>query len=71
MGKSLAMAKKRGPAPKPDERRESSMAFRCKADYKDWVIRLARKHRMTPSQLIDAALVRFAEAADFEAPPER
>lgn len=37
------MAKRRGPEPKPDGRREAQVAFRGRPGYVNWVVRLARK----------------------------
>ena len=65
------MAKKRGPKPSAEGPREALIALKCRQEYKDWVSRLARKHRTTPSHIIDVALVKFAEADGFEPPPER
>jgi hypothetical protein len=71
MGTARVMAKKRGPAPKPEERRDQFISFKCKGDYKDWVKDFARKLRTTPAQLIDQALVKYAESQGHGAPPER
>lgn len=45
--------------------------MKCRKAYKAWVEALAQKHRTTPSQIIDMALVKFAEATGFDPPPDR
>jgi hypothetical protein len=57
--------------PRREGPRDALIALKCRQAYKDWVVSLARKHRTTPSQIIDNALVKFAEADGFPAPPER
>jgi hypothetical protein len=71
MGAPAVAKKKTGPKPTPEGPRESLIALKCRRPYKEWVIALARKHRTTPSQIIDRALVAFAEADGFDPPPER
>lgn len=68
------VAKKRskpGPKPTPDGPREALIAMKCRPEYKDWVQRFADQNRVTPSQLLDIALVRLAAEQGFEAPPKR
>ena len=51
----LEMAKKKtGPKPKP-ESRDSLIAMKCRASYKEWVVRIATAERSTPSDLLDRA----------------
>lgn len=71
MSAAAVAKKKTGPKPTPLGPREALIALKCRQPYKDWVIALARKHRMTPSQIIDKALVDFAQADGFGPPPER
>lgn len=71
MGVAGAVAKKTGPKPKPDGPRDTLIAIKCRKAYKQWLEALARKHRTTPSQVIDMALVKFAEFDGFDPPPER
>jgi hypothetical protein len=54
-----------------DEVPDATLVIKCRHPYKEWVVALARKHRTTPSQIIDRALVAFAEADGFDPPPER
>jgi hypothetical protein len=65
------MAKKTGPKPSQEGPRDTLIARKCRKAYKEWVESLARKHRTTPSQIIDIALVNFAESTGFPAPPDR
>ena len=67
----LVAKNKTGPKPKPEGPREAMISMKCRQSYKDWVEALAKKHRITPSQIIDRALVEFAKANGFAAPPER
>lgn len=71
MGIVGAVAKKTGPKPKHDGPRDALIALKCRKAYKEWLESLARKHRTTPSQIIDMALVKFAEFDGFDPPPER
>jgi hypothetical protein len=71
MGAGLTVAKKTGPKPSSEGPRTDLIAFKCRAAYKAWVVKLAKKHRTTPSDLIDRALVRFAAEDGFEEAPER
>lgn len=70
-GASAVARKTTGPKASSEGPRDALIAMKCRQAYKDWVIRLAQKHRTTPSQIIDRALVTFAEQDGFEAPPER
>jgi hypothetical protein len=72
-GAAGAVAKKKKPGPKPSKEgpRESLIALKCRDEYKVWVSDFSRKLRTTPSQLIDQALVAFAESKGFKPPPER
>lgn len=47
------------------------IALKCRQAYKDWVADFAKLKRTTPSQLIDQALVAFAETEGHVPPPER
>jgi hypothetical protein len=68
---STVARKKTGPKPTPLGPREQLIAIKCRKAYKEWVVKLAGKHRVTPSQIIDRALVEFARLDGFEPPPER
>jgi hypothetical protein len=63
--------KKPGPKPNPEGPRKSLIAVKCRAEYKAWVVRLAKQRRITPSQLVDIALTRMAEQDGDVPPPER
>jgi hypothetical protein len=69
METTLAMAKKK----KLDngEQRDSLIAIRCRSTYKAWVESFARSERITPTSLVDIALVELAKTKGFEPPPER
>ena len=71
MGVAGVVAKKRGPKPTDEGPRDVLIGVKCRRAYKEWVARLARKHRITPSQIIDRALVVFAREDGFDPPPER
>lgn len=76
MGAVITVAKakdKKKPGPKPTEEgpKGALIALKCRQSYKDWVNEYARSRRTTPSQLIDQALVKMAEADGFKQPPER
>jgi hypothetical protein len=51
--------------------RDALIALKCRQEYKDWVNDLAREYRITPTQIIDRALVAFAKAEGRKPPPER
>lgn len=68
MSTGFVMAKKSSPQPGP---RTALIALKCRQEYKDWVSELAREYRVTPTQIIDRALVAFAKAEGRKAPPER
>jgi hypothetical protein len=68
---SAVAKKKTGPKPTPLGPREDLIAIKCRKAYKEWVVEYARSKRTTPSQLIDQALVKSAEADGFKLPPER
>ena len=65
------MAKKPGPKSGGDKPKDALIALKCRKEYKEWVESLAEKHRTTPSQIIDMALVKFAEIDGFKPPPNR
>jgi hypothetical protein len=73
MDTAVVMAKKKtGPAARaPEDQRDSLIAIRCRAEYKEWVSRFAKKLRVNPTNLIDMALAQMAERAGFGEPPER
>lgn len=62
---------KRGAKPNPEGRRDALIAVKCWAEYKAWVAEFAKSQRMTPSALIDTALVELARARAFREAPER
>ncbi len=67
----LTVAKKKpGPKPKPG-RRESLVTFKCRPEYKDWLVAMARSQRDIPSRVIDLALIAYAKSIGYEPPPER
>ena len=69
---SLAtVAKKRGPKPRLTDKRESLISIRCRAGFRAWVLSVAAERRITPSQLIEFALMRFAESEKIPLPPLR
>lgn len=70
-GRLPVAKKKTGPPPKPEGRRDAIITMKCWRAYKLWVEEFARSKRTTPSQLIDMALIRMAEADGFKAAPER
>lgn len=51
--------------------RDALIAIKCYSAYKRWVEDFARKERIGPTQLIDIALMKLAEAHGFEPPPDR
>lgn len=65
------MAKKTGPKPNPEGARTALIAVKCRPIYKAWIVQLAKKRRVTPSQLVDIALAKLAELDGEEPPPER
>jgi hypothetical protein len=68
---SIMTRKKPGPKPNPEGPREDLIAIKCRSEYKTWVKSMAKKRRVTPSQLVDIALARMAEQDGDEPPPER
>jgi hypothetical protein len=67
----FVMAKKSSPPPDGPGPRTALIALKCRQEYKDWVTELAREYRITPTQIIDRALVAFAKAEGRKIPPER
>jgi hypothetical protein len=65
------VAKKRGPKPKISDKRESLITMRCREEFRAWVFRVAGERRITPSQLIEFALMRYADFEKIEGPPKR
>lgn len=66
------MAKKKGRKPLvSEELRDSNIIVRCRASYKEWLARFAKKERSNPTYLVDQALAELAKARGFEEPPER
>lgn len=47
------------------------VTFRCRSEYRDWLLDFARKERLTPTQLIDFGLIELAKLKGFNPPPER
>jgi hypothetical protein len=72
MGVDAAVAKKKtGPKPTPEGPRNVLFAMKCRQDYKDWLITMAREERITPSQLVDRALFEYAKKNGKKEPPAR
>ena len=65
------MAKKRGPAPKTEGKRVTTISFKCTEEFRDWLLRYAESSRDTASHVIDLALAQKAKADGFEPPPKR
>jgi hypothetical protein len=61
-----AISQKGEPGP-----RNALVALKCRQEYKDWITEVARQFRTTPTQIIDQALVTFAEVKGLKSPPER
>jgi len=66
-----AVAKKRGPKPKTEGKREFLISFKCTETYKDWLTEYAESKRVTATQIIDMALAAMAEQEGFKSPPKR
>jgi len=47
------------------------ISIRCRAGFRAWVLSVAAERRITPSQLIEFALMRFAESEKIPLPPLR
>jgi hypothetical protein len=41
--------------------RDSLIAFRCRAEYKEWALALAEELRLNPTDALDASLVELAK----------
>lgn len=51
--------------------RDALIAVKCWAAYKHWVEEFAEMERITPSSLIDIAIMEWAKVRGFKAPPKR
>ena len=75
-GALMTMAKKQAPrAGRPKaaegEQRDSLIAFRCRAEYKEWALALAEELRLSPTDALDAGLVELAKKMGFKKAPRR
>jgi hypothetical protein len=62
---------KASPAPPEEGRRAQVLNVRGNQAWKDWLVRFAEFNRSDMVDLIDDALVAYAKAKGFEAPPKR
>jgi hypothetical protein len=65
------MAKKRGPKPQPEQARSETVTFKCRPEYKEWLVEFAESERDIPSRLIDLGLIEIAKKRGFKPPPPR
>jgi hypothetical protein len=65
------VAKKTGPKPTPEGPRDGLIAVKCRKAYKEWVEEFAEQERVITPNLIDQALVAYAELKGFRLPPKR
>ena len=70
MNGAVTVAKKRG-RKVTGESRTALVTFKCRPEYKAWLVKFAEHQRDIPSRLIDLALVGLAESLGFDAPPKR
>jgi hypothetical protein len=61
----------RGRPPVPGGQKKHILGIRGQQAYKEWLVRFATAQRSDIADLIDDALVAYAEAKGFEAPPKR
>jgi hypothetical protein len=50
---------------------KSLITMRCREEFRAWVFRVAGERRITPSQLIEFALMRYADFEKIEGPQKR
>ncbi len=68
------MARKESKAPQPAEgpTRKNVISIRGTEAWREWLMRLAKHRRLNATDVIDQALVEYADRVGFEeAPPER
>lgn len=67
----MAEPKKMGRPKREGPKMPNALSIRGSLEWREWLARVAKQQRVTPTQAIDLALVEWAKRAKLDPPPRR